>query len=126
MAPTVPGNKHSVQNILNWSFDPNYNIISVGFLGLDGSTIRYIKVNSQGEIVTAATGGEQALQLDDVTTTNVTYVGVAPIGTSTSAAGWQIKRIDESGTPNTLVITWADGDDSYNNVWDNRGALSYS
>ena len=70
--------------------------------------------------------GEYALVLDDVTTTSMTYVGKAAMGSATSAASWQIKRIDESGTPNTLVIKWADGDASFNNVWDNRASLTYS
>lgn len=94
--------------------------------GYDGSAKQIIKVNSQGELVVNTGGGEEALRMDDVTTTSVTYVGKAAIGTATSAALWQVKKIDESGTPQTLVITWADGDDSYNNVWDNRASLSYS
>lgn len=64
-----------------------------------------------------------ALRMDDTTTTNVTYVGKAAIASATSAAVWHIFKIDEtSGT----VITWADGDANYDNVWDNRASLSYS
>lgn len=75
---------------------------------------------------TAKLATDYAIVLDDVTTTNVTYVGKAPIGSATSSAVWQIKRLDESGTPNTLVIKYADGDALYNNVWDNRSALTYN
>lgn len=97
------------------------------YLDADGNVcVRVGKTNSQGELIVTTGGGEQALVLDDVTTTSMTYVGVAPIGTLTSAASWQIKRIDESGTPTTLVIKWADGNDTYDNVWDNRASLSYS
>ncbi len=53
---------------------------------------------------------------------NITYIGKAQIGAVTSASVWQIMKVDEtSGT----VITWADGDDEFNNSWDNRESLSY-
>jgi hypothetical protein len=67
---------------------------------------------------------EETIQLDDAGS-GITYVGYAPIGTATSAAGWKIKRLDESGDPE-LIILFADGDANYDNVWDNRAALSYS
>lgn len=55
--------------------------------------------------------------------TNITYVGDAKVGTASSAAEWRIMEIDEtSGT----VITWADGDEKYDNIWDNRESLTYS
>lgn len=63
--------------------------------------------------------------LDDVTTTNMTYVGTAPIGTATSASAWTIKRIDESGTPTTLVVKYATTGAS-TCIWDNRASLSFS
>ena len=62
------------------------------------------------------------LQVDSVGQT--TYLGYATAGTSTSAGTWAIKKIVESG--NDAVITWADGDKDYNNIWDNRLSLSYS
>jgi hypothetical protein len=59
----------------------------------------------------------------DTGDSNITYIGKAQIGEATSAESWQIQKIDETdGT----VITWADGDDSFNNIWDNRESLSYS
>lgn len=121
----TPGTKHTIQNLLNWSWDETKRILGIGMVGWDGTNPQVVKTNAQGELIVNTGGGEQALQLDDVTTSNVTYVGVATIGTATSAASWQIKKIDESGTPETLVITWADSDDSYDNVWDDRASLSY-
>ena len=54
---------------------------------------------------------------------NVEYVGRAQTGSATSSAVWQIQKIDEnSGT----VVTWADGDDKFNNVYDDRESLTYS
>ncbi len=52
------------------------------------------------------------------------YVGEASIGTATSSAAWRIKKITYTGS--SLSITWADGDDNFDNVWDNRASLSYS
>ena len=64
-----------------------------------------------------------AIQVDDYSTTDVTYVGYAPPGTATSIAKWRIQKIDETtGT----VVSWADGDTLYDNIWDNRVSLSYS
>ena len=63
--------------------------------------------------------------LDDVTTTNMTYVGTAPIGTATSASAWTIKRIDESGTPTTLVVKYATAGAS-TCIYDNRASLTYT
>lgn len=53
-----------------------------------------------------------------------TYVGQAPIGTATSSALWKIQKISVSGT--TTTITYADGNTSADNIWDNRASLTYS
>ena len=106
---------HSEQEILNSSFDETTGVLVMLPLEYDpsGATVRKVS-------------GAVATQIDDVSTTGVTYVGKAAIGTATSAASWQIQKIDETGTPITTVITWADGDASFNNVFDNRTSLSYS
>ena len=63
-----------------------------------------------------------ATRIDEASAT-VTYIGNAATGTATSAATWQVKKIDDSsGT----VITWADGNANFDNIFDNRAALSYS
>lgn len=77
-------------------------------------------VRSQGSALSYAT------RIDDFTTTSVTYVGKAPIGSAVGSAVWQIQKIDET---TGMVITWADGNDSFDNVWGAAGAvagLSYS
>lgn len=56
-------------------------------------------------------------RLDETTTADVIYVGVATSGSATSSAVWQIKKIDMSGD---LIITLADGNEEFDNVWDNR------
>lgn len=95
------------------------------------SDVSYIR-NAAGIRINPATdeginqiAGNQAMQVDDVSTTSVTYVGVAPIGTSVGSAGWKIKKIDESGSPITTVVTWAGGG-SYSQVWSNRTSLTYA
>lgn len=78
---------------------------------------------------TSALGGSSAVyatRVDTASTPSVTYVGKALPGTATSAASWQIQKIDESGTPETTVITFADGNADFDNIWDNRTSLSYS
>jgi len=64
-----------------------------------------------------------ATRLDEVSDV-LSYVGEASPGTATSAAGWRVKRIDETG--GDIVVEWADGDSDFDNVWDNRASLSYS
>ncbi len=54
-----------------------------------------------------------------------TYVGKAAPGEATSASTWRISRIDESASPD-IILLWADGDVNYDNAWDSRATLSYS
>lgn len=110
MAHTVPGNKHAVQNILNWSFDPDYNVLTFETLESDGTSLF------------ASPTRLRALKLDDSSTANVTYIGYAPIGTAGATAGWQIQKLDKTSG---LIITWADGNSNYDNVWNNRTSLTY-
>ena len=61
-------------------------------------------------------------QVDDTSTTDVTYIGKAKIGSVTSDSLWQIKKVDESSN---TTITWADSNSDFDNVWDNRTSLTY-
>ena len=61
-----------------------------------------------------------AMQLDEGAT--YTYVGEAVPGTLTSAGSWRIKRLTNASG----ALLWADGNASFDNVWDNRASLSYS
>lgn len=61
--------------------------------------------------------------IQTVTVGEVTYVGTAPVGTATDEALWQVQKIDSTtGT----VVTWADGNDAFDNVWDNYATLTYA
>jgi hypothetical protein len=56
--------------------------------------------------------------------TTTRYKGWADAGTATSSAGWRIQKAVYTG--DDVAITWADGNTNFDNVWDNRSALSYS
>lgn len=73
-------------------------------------------------VVSGGSSSSYATRLDEASST-VTYVGKATTGSSTGSAVWQIQKLDSTSG---LVITWADGDSSFDNVWNNRASLSYS
>lgn len=68
--------------------------------------------------------------IDEVSNGNIAYIGEADPGTLTSVASWRIQRVtfaDEDNTSNEdVTIEWADGNASFDNIWDNRASLSYS
>jgi len=59
----------------------------------------------------------------DTASSTTTYVGKAASDVATSAAFWKIQRILVSGSDTT--ITYADGNEYYDNIWDNRASLTY-
>lgn len=65
-----------------------------------------------------------ATQIDDTSTASVTYIGKAVIGSSSASAVWQVQKIDESSNPTT--IKWADGNDAFDNIFNNRTSLTYN
>ncbi len=73
----------------------------------------------QGELVVEPT---YVTRIDNATSV-ITYIGDAIPGTLTSAAAWRIKKLDET---TGLIMTWADGNALFDNIWDNRAALTYS
>ena len=91
-----------------------------------GNVINPATSENQDEIVsviTKQTGSLKTIYLVKSDDSNIHYLGKAAYGTATSSALWQIKKIDET---TGIIITIADGDESFNNVWDNRESLSYS
>ena len=69
---------------------------------------------------------KRTLQLDDRYVTNIqtagnyTYIGKALCGSATSAAVWQIKRIDATtGT----IIQWCGGTQNFVYIFDDRAAI---
>lgn len=62
------------------------------------------------------------LIMDEVSAT-VTYVGEAIVGSLTSQAVWKIKKLTVSGT--ITSVQYADGDSTFDNIWDDRVSLTY-
>lgn len=52
------------------------------------------------------------------------YRGEAPVGSLESSSVWRIRRIT-LGLDDDVTEEWADGDANFDNVWDNRGSLTY-
>jgi hypothetical protein len=87
-----------------------------------------------GDRLTApAPGSEEELatlakQIDFTLGDTVIYQGSADAGSVTSAAVWRITRATfVANPPNSedIAIEFADGDSNFDNIWDNRLALSY-
>lgn len=56
---------------------------------------------------------------------NLEYIGKAGAGTPTSDANWQIKKLTYT-SGNLTAILLADGNENFDNVWDQRSSYSYS
>lgn len=63
------------------------------------------------------------VRIDEVSDTT-TYVGKTVPGNLTSSDTWQIQRITVDGTE--TIIEFADGNATFDNVWDDRAILEYS
>lgn len=63
-------------------------------------------------------------KVDKSTTTNVIYIGKAPIGTALGTGAWQIKKIDKTVTDNVTITFAAAG--AFTATWNNRGSETYS
>lgn len=62
-------------------------------------------------------------KIDEVSDTLV-YVGYAMVsGANAAQAAWKIKIIEKIGT--VWEIRYADGDELYDNVWNNRYSINY-
>lgn len=67
--------------------------------------------------------GPLLTKIDEVSKAT-TYIAKAELGTATSAALWQALRISVVGKVTT--VEYADGNELFDNIWDNRASLSYS
>jgi hypothetical protein len=66
---------------------------------------------------------EQLIFLIDEVDSNTTYVGHASPGSLTDDNVWRIKKISVSGT--VTSIKYADSNELFDNVWDDRATLIY-
>lgn len=72
---------------------------------------------------TVSTAPQWTFKIDQADPNNV-YLGYAIIGTASSAAKWQIRKLVNNS--NTYSMLWANGSTAANSIWDNRTSLSYS
>lgn len=104
-------------------------------LGSDGD--QYINADN-GDIYTKVMGTwslqgnmsevAQTTRTDTIDPTvfpEITYRGDALPGTLTSVAAWRVTRMTLQ-SDGDIEILYADGNDNYDNIWDNRLSLSYS
>ena len=63
-----------------------------------------------------------AVRLDQVDA-NTLYIGEAPIGSAEANPVWRIRKFLVSGTVSSIY--WADGNQQFDNIWDNRASLTY-
>lgn len=79
-----------------------------------------VDVNIGGKSVNS---DEETITLVDTTDSTLIYIGSALPGTLSSDAAWRIQRVDL--TTSEIKILFADSDQEYDNVWDQRVSLVY-
>lgn len=57
---------------------------------------------------------------------NAIYIGLAPVGSLTSAPVWQVQKLTYDGSNRFIYNQFADGDDAFDNIYDDRASLNYS
>lgn len=102
-----------------------YNPSTFAWEAATGSTAggESVEVSNFPSLYTIAEDNKAVVVYEDG---NVLYICKAVIGTSVSAASWQIKKVDATSG---VAITWCDGDASYNNTATNLATVqghSYS
>lgn len=129
--PEIPKNDFSevtkavkgVKDSINGLRFPVPNFI-LPFKDINGKSVQ-VQLDASGNLKTVSSGGAEIYKklIDGTTTTSVTYIGEAALGTALSASSWRIKKINESASP--IVITWG-GTGIFDQIWDNRVIISYS
>lgn len=61
-------------------------------------------------------------RIDEVSDT-LMYIGQAIAGSGTDEPNWRVFKLD---TTSGLIITYADGNTNYDNIWDNRASLTFN
>ena len=118
--------KRTSQYIDNESFDETYEQAAVEILteNAGGTALERQKTIATEETLQAV---ETAVKKETATRIVISgtdiYVGKAAIASATNAAVWQVKKID---TASDVIITWADGNSNYDNLFTNPAGLSFS
>jgi len=115
----VDQHKDTIPQMLNDSFDRTFRNLTTEILGYDGNNLTRIKTDENGVLTAGAVN--YAYKITESGTD--TYVAIAEVGSAQADAVWQVMKIDQA---TGVVITWADGDDDFDNVATDLTALSYS
>lgn len=88
----------------------------------DREIAKFTEVNGKTSVNVNDVSENESFIFDQATST-IMYFGYATAGSLTSAASWKIKKIEISGTQ--VIVTHADSNSNYDNIWDNRASLTY-
>lgn len=66
---------------------------------------------------------QETITLIDTALSSIIYLGFAPPSSLPSEAVWRIQKIDL--TTSEIKILFADSDQNFDNIWDNRASLVY-
>jgi hypothetical protein len=105
------------------------SITNIGTIGgfASGAALGIQMIDGTVNLVKDGTIGvpQYAMQVDE-SGAGTTLVGEATIGAAGTAASWRIKRIvDTGGLGTETVITWADSNGSFDNIWTARGTMTF-
>jgi hypothetical protein len=75
-----------------------------------------------GSIRIIGTGIRVPVRIDD-SNPDVVYNGFVVAGTIVSDAVWAIQKVTKEKA--ATIYEWADGDELYDNIWENRYELNY-
>ena len=114
-------------SVLTGTGAPGAGLGSDGDVYIDGDNGDiYEKVTGTWNLIGSPNGVAQTTRTDtDGASPETIYRGSAVPGTAEAAASWRCEEITIA-TDGDVTILFADGDDLFNNVWDNRASLSYS
>ena len=71
----------------------------------------------------SANANQETITLVDTSNLEIIYIGSALPNSLSSQAVWRIQRVDL--TTSETKILFADSDQNFDNIWDNRASLSY-
>lgn len=111
MAIVANEKPHSLTHIWNMGFDQENQL----------PIVETVSLSPGGTVIRPMAG---VTTLVDAVDASTTYIGSSEPGTTTTSALWRIQKILVSGSITTL--SWADGNLNFDNIWDNRGSLTYS
>ena len=116
----VGGKKALDVNVTDISLSAANDSVRIGD-GADLATMTTSGVRKGLDVSVIPSAAEK--KIIDTSVADTIYYGYAVTGSATSSAVWKIFKQDL--VSNITTITYADGNDLYDNVWDNRYALTY-